>query len=146
VLHDENQTQNHCHPRFEHGTSYTAVSCVTSIPLIQLNIPIEIKLLNCINAMGRNINQHSQSWGPYIFNKVFLFCYILTCMDNYISQFLKLRGVEFTAKVFCCVMMLYVFFVVLCVGFCTGHFDMVTLNLTYLHCLQHSLFEHLFNL
>jgi len=38
------------------------------------------------------------------------------------------------------------FFVVLCVGFCTCHFVMVPLNLTYLHCLQHSFFEHLFNL
>jgi len=44
-------------------------------------------------------------------------------------------------------MMLFVCFcVVLCVSFCTGHFVMVLLNLTYLHCLQHSLFEHLFNL
>ena len=34
--------------------------------------------------------------------------------------------------------------VVLSVSFCTGHFVMVPLNLTYLHCLQHSLFEHLF--
>ena len=38
------------------------------------------------------------------------------------------------------------FCVVRCVGFCTGHFDMVPLNLTYLHCLQHSQFEHHFNL
>jgi len=38
------------------------------------------------------------------------------------------------------------FGVFLCVSFCTGHFGMVPLNLTYLHCLQHSLFEHLFNL
>jgi len=37
-------------------------------------------------------------------------------------------------------------FVVLCVSFCTGHFVIVTLNLAYLHCLQHSLFKHLFNL
>ena len=29
---------------------------------------------------------------------------------------------------------------------CTGHFVMVPLNMTYLHCLQHSLFEYLFNL
>ena len=29
---------------------------------------------------------------------------------------------------------------------CTGHFVMVPLNMTYLHCLQRSLFEHLFNL
>ena len=38
------------------------------------------------------------------------------------------------------------FCVIMCVGFCTGHFVMVPLNLTYLHCLQHSAFEHLFNL
>jgi len=30
----------------------------------------------------------------------------------------------------------------LCVGFCTGHFVMVPLNLNCLHCLQHSFFEH----
>jgi len=36
--------------------------------------------------------------------------------------------------------------VVPCVSFCTGHFVMVPLNMTYLHCLPHSLFEHLFNL
>ena len=46
----------------------------------------------------------------------------------------------------CCVMMLYVFCVVLCVSFFTGNFVMVPLNLTYLHCLQHPLYEHLFNL
>ena len=33
--------------------------------------------------------------------------------------------------------------VVPCVSFCTGHFVMVPLNMTYLQCLQHSLFEHL---
>ena len=38
------------------------------------------------------------------------------------------------------------FCVVLCVIFCTGHFVMMPLNLTYLHCLLQSLFEHLFNL
>ena len=38
------------------------------------------------------------------------------------------------------------FCVVLCVGFWTGNFVMVPLNLPYLHCLQHSLFEHLLNL
>jgi len=37
-------------------------------------------------------------------------------------------------------------FVSFCIGFCTGHFVMVPLNLTYLHYLQHSLFKHLFNL
>ena len=34
------------------------------------------------------------------------------------------------------------FCVVLCVGFCMGHFVIVPLNLTYLHCLKHSFFEH----
>jgi len=38
------------------------------------------------------------------------------------------------------------FCVVPCASFCTGHFVMVPLNMTYLHLLQHSLFEHLFNL
>ena len=38
------------------------------------------------------------------------------------------------------------FCVLSCVSLCTGHFVMVPLNMTYLHCVQHSLFEHLFNL
>ena len=38
------------------------------------------------------------------------------------------------------------FCVVLCVSFCAGHFVTAPLNLTYRNCLQHSLFEHLFNL
>ena len=38
------------------------------------------------------------------------------------------------------------FCVVLCVSFCTSHFVMVPLNLKYLHCLQHSFFEHIINL
>jgi len=38
------------------------------------------------------------------------------------------------------------FCVVLWVSFCTGNFVMVPLNMTYLHCLQHSFFEHPFNL
>jgi len=47
----------------------------------------------------------------------------------------------------CFVLVFYVFFcVVLCFGICTGHLVMVHLNLTYLHCLQHYLFKHIFNL
>ena len=34
----------------------------------------------------------------------------------------------------------------LCVCFCTSHVVMVPLNLTCLHCFQHSFFEHSFNL
>ena len=36
-------------------------------------------------------------------------------------------------------------FFVLCVCFCTGHFVKLPLNLTCLHCLQYSFFEHFFN-
>ena len=39
-----------------------------------------------------------------------------------------------------------VFCVVPCAGFCAGHFVVVPLGMTCLHCLQHSLFEHLFSL
>jgi len=46
---------------------------------------------------------------------------------------------------FCdCLVNVFVSFCVLV--FCTGHFVIVPFNLTYLHCLQHSFFEHLFNL
>jgi len=38
------------------------------------------------------------------------------------------------------------FCVVLCVGFCTGHFVTVPLNLTYLHCLQRFFCDHRLNL
>ena len=43
----------------------------------------------------------------------------------------------------CCVLVFYVFCVVMCVGFCADHFVMVPLKLTYwyLYCLQHSFFE-----
>ena len=37
-------------------------------------------------------------------------------------------------------------FVLGVVLFCTGHFVMVPINLTYLHSLQYSFFEHIFNL
>jgi len=36
--------------------------------------------------------------------------------------------------------------VALCVFLCTGHFVMVSLNLSCLHCLQPYFFEHHFNL
>jgi len=52
-----------------------------------------------------------------------------------------------TQKIVCfaCMLRLGVLHV-LCVCFCTSHFVMVPLNLTCLHCFQHSFFEHLFNL
>jgi len=45
-----------------------------------------------------------------------------------------------------CLLRCTCFCVVLWVSFCTGHSVMVPLNLTCLQSLQHSLFEHLFNL
>ena len=46
----------------------------------------------------------------------------------------------------CCAFFYVCFCVVQCVCFCTGHFVMVPLHLTCLHCLQHSFFEQLFSL
>ena len=63
-----------------------------------------------------------------------------------VTQAFKSTKILFFLNV-CCVIMLYVFFASFWVlVFCTGHFVMVPLNFTYLHCLQHPLFEHLFNL
>jgi len=44
-----------------------------------------------------------------------------------------------------CVLVFYVFLYCSVCFLCTGHFFMVPLYLTCLHCLQHSFFEHLFN-
>ena len=46
----------------------------------------------------------------------------------------------------CYVLVFYIFFCCSVCKFCTGHFVMVSLHLTYLQCLQRSFFEHLFNL
>jgi len=45
-----------------------------------------------------------------------------------------------------CILVFYVLCAVMFVGFCTGHFVGVPLNLTCLYCLQHSVFQQLFNL
>jgi len=70
------------------------------------------------------------------------------CLDQNISQKFKplstKSGVFFLH--FCCVLVLTCFCVVLCFWFCTGHCVMVPLNLTCLHCLQHSFFERPLNL
>jgi len=58
----------------------------------------------------------------------------------------KNTKIVFYFLIVCCAMVFYVFLCRSVCWFCTGHFVMVPLNLTYLHCLQHSFFEHLFNL
>ena len=45
-------------------------------------------VFNFFNVMGQNIYKQSQIWGPNI----------LTCIDNYIWQFLMFTGVLFTTK------------------------------------------------
>jgi len=65
--------------------------------LRKLNLSIEVKLFNCFNIMDRNINKQSQMCGPQF--STFFFCFILTCTDNNIWQFLIFMGVVFTAKV-----------------------------------------------
>jgi len=45
----------------------------------------------------------------------------------------------------CCFFVFYVFLLNLCF-LCIGHFVTVPLNFAFLHCLQHSFFEHIFNL
>jgi len=65
----------------EPGTSCTQGGCFTTAPPSQLRVVIVVKLFNCFDAMGRNVNKQSQICGKHIFNK-FIFCYIFTCMNN----------------------------------------------------------------
>jgi len=53
----------------EPGTSRTQSGCVTFAPPSQLRVTIEVKLFNCFDAMGRNVNKQSRICGPHIFNK-----------------------------------------------------------------------------
>jgi len=56
-------------PGIEPGTSCTQSGCVTTAPPSQLRVPFVVKLFNCSDAMGRNVNKQSQICGPDIFNK-----------------------------------------------------------------------------
>ena len=53
--------------RIEPGTFRTQSGCVTSAPPSQLRLSIVVKLFNCFDAMGRNVNKQSRICGPYIF-------------------------------------------------------------------------------
>jgi len=73
---------------------------------------------------------------PHIYRN--LVCSIITDFyDSIKDQKHRMSSASWCSVCFC---------VVLFYCFCKGHFVTVPLNLTYLHCLQHSLFEHLFNL
>ena len=69
-------------PRFESGTSGTAVLSSSSWPPRQLNLSIEFKLSDCFNLMGRNINKQSQMCGPHFF-KAIIIDYIHTLKSHY---------------------------------------------------------------
>jgi len=81
----------------ETGTSRTRNGCVTSAPPSQLRVMIVVKLFDCFDAaVGRNINKRSRICGPPIVIKLIFSVILLTCMDNYIWQFLIYTGVGFT--------------------------------------------------
>jgi len=56
-------------PGIELGNSCTQSGCVTNVPTSQLRILIVVKLLNCFDVMGRNVNQQTQLCRPHIFYK-----------------------------------------------------------------------------
>jgi len=47
--------------------------------------------------MDLNVNKQSRICGPQIFNKFIFFCNIITCMNNFIWQFLILTEEGLTA-------------------------------------------------
>jgi len=76
----------------EPGTSRTPVRFITSGPTSQLNIPTEIKLLNCISVICRNLKKESHT-----FLNIIACCCCCVCVFDNIWQFLIFTGVEFTA-------------------------------------------------
>jgi len=42
---------------------------VTTAQPSQLSVSIVVKLLNCFDTIGRNVNKQSQICGPHIFNQ-----------------------------------------------------------------------------
>ena len=73
-----------------------------------------------------------------LFPNVFTDIQAMIVRLNWRYMFLHSRHCMFDVCV-CCVLLFWVLCAFLCVCFGTGHFVTVPLNLTYLHCLQHSL-------
>jgi len=80
----------------EPGTSCTQSGCVTTAPPSQLRVSIVVKLFNCFDAMGRNVNKQSQICGPDIFNKlIFSVIFLHACITifgsfSYLREYLSL--------------------------------------------------------
>jgi len=53
-------------PEIEPGNSCTESECVTTAPASQLRVSIVVKLFNCFDDMGRNVNTQSRICGPHI--------------------------------------------------------------------------------
>jgi len=62
---------NPCHSRALNPghLAHTADALPLRHPPSQLRVTIEVKLFNCFDAMGRNVNKQSRICGPHIFNK-----------------------------------------------------------------------------
>jgi len=53
-------------------------------------------LFNCFNTMGQNVNKQSRILWTTHFQQIYVFRCILTCMDNYIRQFVIFTEVDFS--------------------------------------------------
>jgi len=78
-------------PRFEPGTSRTQSGCVTSAPPSQLRVTIVVKLFNCFDATGRNVNKQSRICEPHIFQKVIFSVMFLHAWLTIFGSFSYLR-------------------------------------------------------
>jgi len=67
-------------PGFEPGNSGTQTD---ALPLSQLRVTIVVKLYNCFDAIGRNVNKQGRICGPHIFNIFFS----VTCLHARITIF-----------------------------------------------------------
>ena len=83
--------KNLLEPGIEPETSCTPSRCLTPAPQSQLKLLV-VKLFNCFDAMGWNINKQSRICRPHIFHQIYFFCNIFTCMAIYIWQFLIFTG------------------------------------------------------
>jgi len=81
-------------PRTELGTSRTAVRCLSSRPLKQLNISNKIDLFQR-NGLKHKHTKPKLRATPYQQSRYF--CHILTCMFSNICQFLIFSGIGFAA-------------------------------------------------
>ena len=61
----------------EPETSLTQSGCVISAPSSELRVMIVVKLFNCFDPMGQNVNKQSRICGLHIFNKFIVSLIIL---------------------------------------------------------------------